>query len=65
MNSTANHIHLKRVVSQLPTKSHCHGSMIHEVLFQAGNHSVSCGILGKNGGFPLHHFSGGFPHCLE
>ncbi len=25
-----------------------HGSMIHEVLFQAGNHSVSCLISGRN-----------------
>ena len=25
----------------------CHGSMIHEVLFQAGNHSISCVISGR------------------
>ncbi len=36
--------------------------MIHEVLFQAGNHSISCGISGINQGSPLHHFSQGFPH---
>ena len=40
----------------------CHGSMINEVLFQAGNHSFSCGISGRNQGSPLHHFSQGFPH---
>ncbi len=40
----------------------CHGSMIHEVLFQAGKHSVSCGISGRNQGSPGHHFSQGFPH---
>ena len=43
----------------------CHGSMIHEVLLSGRNHSVSCGIPGRNGGFPLHHFSGGFLNCLE
>ncbi len=43
-------------------QGYCHGSMIHEVLFQAGNHSISCGISGRNQGFPLHHFSQGFPH---
>ncbi len=40
----------------------CHGSMIHEVLFQAGNHSISCGISGRNQGSPLHNFYQGFPH---
>ncbi len=43
--------------------------MIHEALFQAGNHSVSCGITSDKGSlhpgatlelfFPLDNFSGG------
>ncbi len=42
-------------------KPYCHGSMIHEVLFQAGIILFPVELLGEMGDPPLCHFYQGFP----